>query len=93
MKIDSLRDLKQVIALCRKAGVSALKIDNIELQLSPLPVKQRRTSIQEIYSPEANIAVPAFNGYQQPQETPLMDEELTDEQKLFYSAVSHENQQ
>lgn len=86
MKIESLKDLRQVVKLCRDNGVSAIEIDGIkmEVSLASKPPKKHRDLALDI--PEANIKVPAYNGPTTPEIHTDFDE-LTEEQKLFYSAT------
>lgn len=63
MTISNLKELQKVIQACRKLGVQAIKIDNVEFNLGPLP---RKNAINDKVSnddfPEASIPVPAYNG-------------------------------
>lgn len=86
MKINNLKELQKLIQLCHRQGVTNIKIDNIELVLSPIKTKPKASTIDLSDFPEANIKVPA---YQMPtdleEQTPIEPLELTDEQRLFYS--------
>jgi hypothetical protein len=35
MKVESLKDLAKLIALCRKTGVESIRVDGVELHLGP----------------------------------------------------------
>lgn len=78
MKIDTIKDLKKVIQLCRETGVDIIKVDGIELVLgsspTPRPVKAHNSSTETFSS---NI------GPNTPIETP---DSPTEEQLLFYSS-------
>lgn len=90
MEIKDLKGLSKLIALCRKAGVEAIKIDNIELHLGKMPLKASiRPKVMSYTASEENIKVPQFNGPQAQEEAvdDVETDELTDEQKLFYSAT------
>ena len=80
MKIETLKDLKKVIQLCRETGVDIIKVDGIELVLGAQPTKQtaKTKSPQEVFS--------SIVGPDTPIETP---DHLTDEQLLFYSAQTN----
>jgi hypothetical protein len=104
--INNLKELQKVIQACRKLGVQAIKVDNVEFSLGPLP--NRKVNSQDLQNsivkdfPEANIAVPSFNGVSK--ESTYADEtytqqlqidtpdELTEDQLLFYSAQGHTDQ-
>lgn len=44
MKLESIKDLKDVIALCRKTGVKSIEIDGVKLELNEsVPVRKSRT--------------------------------------------------
>jgi len=94
VKIDSIKQLKQIIALCRSAGVSDVKIDGIEMHLGPLPVKRSNKAATAFSAfPEAQVPVPAYNGPEQPGFDKIdMPDDLSDEQKLFWSAESRDQQ-
>lgn len=86
MKIESLKQLQQLIALCQKTGVHSIKVDGIELELGDAPAvtsnKVRAvTSSNEpsVFDP-GSILVPASISEQ------VETEELTEEQMLFYSS-------
>lgn len=102
MKIQSIKDLKQIIALCRKNGVSSIEIDGIKLSLSPIPGKGTQAPQLPDFSsdiPEASLKVPQYNGYQGDiTETSLTSEAiqtdgLTPEQLMFYSSKPEPGQE
>ena len=79
MKIDSLKELKQVIELCRKSGVDLIKIDNIELVLGnkfDAAKKPRAAALSApVFTPggiDENLKIPV--------------PELTEEQLMFGSS-------
>jgi hypothetical protein len=89
MKIDSLKDLKKLLMLCRQQGVQSIKVGDTEFHLGSLPVASKSKSIKaivdELVPSDANIKIPQY--------TPIVadtieTDELTDEQKLFYSVAS-----
>jgi len=97
MTIDSLKDLQKVIQLCRKTGVTLIKIDGIELQLGPKPTTSSKKVDYASDFPEANIPVPQFQGYSQPSDIQqvadkIATSELTEEQLLFYSSTGQAEQ-
>lgn len=84
MKIESLKDLKKVIQLCRETGVDIIKVDGIELVLGSQPVPINKSLGKNLVTSlkEANAFHTAM-GPDVPIETP---DALTDEELLFYSA-------
>lgn len=70
--IESLKDLEKLLRLCRKQGVTEIKLGTVELKLGDLPVdhSQQATLTKDPTDPLANF----------PQG------ELTAEQLAFYSA-------
>lgn len=87
MKIDSIKDLQKVIALCRKLGVDALEVDNVKFNLGAAPKRSRKAANEGDIFPEASLKVPQFT----PTTASLVadtiaSDELTEEQLLFYSA-------
>ena len=60
MKIESLKELQQLIQLLRKTGVESCTVDGITLNLGPMPIKHKpRPIIAE--DPMENIAIPKPN--------------------------------
>jgi hypothetical protein len=59
MKIDSLKQLEQLIKLCRKTGVVEIKADNIDLKLGITPYKARRRAQSD--DPMADLKIPVPN--------------------------------
>lgn len=89
MKLDNLKDLEKLIKLCQKTGVSSIKVDGVELTI-PLRDTKSRHVTQHVTQ--------QFNGTFDPgpiaaPEIFESSDELTDEQKLFYSAIPHGDQQ
>ena len=92
MTVNSIKELKAIIALCRKEGVQSITIDGISLQLG-IKSATRRPKQSLTNAPEADIRVPMFNGYQAPSRVETQDapdvidtEELSEDQLLYYSA-------
>ncbi len=73
MKIESLKDLKALIKLCRQQGVDTITVDGVTLELGTEP------------QPKARQVKP--KGQYVPSDM-LVDQEnqLTEEQLLFYSS-------
>lgn len=72
VKINTLNELKKLINLCRKEGVSIIKVDGIELVLSEKPTTYTNTRKNTQTYPETTIETP---------------DALTPEELLFYSAT------
>lgn len=97
MKIENLKELQKVIALCQKSGVQSIKIDGIEMVIT-LKHNAKSNKKQLDYStdfPEASIPVPQYNDTSEVQAIAdkIATDELTPEQQLFYSAVAHSESQ
>jgi hypothetical protein len=80
MIIKTIKELEQVMKLCKKQGVIAIKIGNIEFSIS----EDKPKAIEHISAPEASVRVPTFNGNLKPDE--IETNGLTEEQLMFYSA-------
>lgn len=96
MKIDSLKELQKIIALCRKTGVQSIKIDGIELQLGSVPTAQKSSKSKQTidYSrdfPESQVQVPQYQATEPEDISP--EEQLSEEQLMFYSSSSEESVQ
>lgn len=85
MTIDSLKQLKALIQLCQKEGVTDIEVDGIKLSLGAKPVKRANSPAIERDIPEASIKVPAYNGAQIEDKEETEPASLTEEQLLFYS--------
>lgn len=50
MKIDDLKTLEKVLALCIKKGVSTIEIDNLKIEISAPPKRTRsiKPQLQEL---------------------------------------------
>ncbi len=79
MTISNLKELEQLMKLCKKQGVPLIKIDNIEFQIDTTPVvtakKASKAVAGEVIAPGGitdSTKVESFDA-------------LTDEQKLFWS--------
>lgn len=87
MQIDNLRDLKKVIKLCQDNGVTAIKIDGIEMTITPKAIGTSKIDYDAF--PEAHIPVPTYNSSAsvETHDSPIdMPDELSEEQLMYYSA-------
>lgn len=95
MKIENIKELAKVIALCRKQGVLAIKIDGIELQLSPTVNQVRAPQLTDFSNdfPEAQVQVPKYSPIADASPDSVdMPDELSEEQLMFYSSQGHTEQ-
>ena len=93
MVIKNVKDLKKVIDLCRKTGVSDIEIAGIKMHIGPITdygASRIKTAVETF--PEASVRVPAYSPVNV-QETANavmeridMPDELSQEQLMFYSA-------
>ena len=86
MKIQDLKELEKLIRLCRKAGITVIKVDGIELALTEQPPRKAVKRSNSFMAP----SLPGIDE-NTPVETIDMPDSLTEEQLLYYSAT--ENQQ
>lgn len=82
MVIKDIKDLKQIIDLCRKTGVESIKIDNVEMHLGAVPIKYTTNTTKSITSTYPKNVVT--------EETQITTDELTEEQLMFYSASNQD---
>lgn len=68
--IESLKDLEKLLKLCRKQGVTEIKLGSVELKLGELPQEQTPSLISDPANPLANFP----------------EGELTPDQLAFYSS-------
>lgn len=85
MKIDSLKQLDRLLALCQRRGVTSITVDGVSMNIERVAKKQLSRHIDTNVFPEESIKVPAY--------TPVIEDDgkvdeetLTDEQLMFYSA-------
>lgn len=101
MTINNLKELKQIIQLCQKTGITKILVDNVELHISIAPKSMSKHTMDfSTDFPEANIQVPKYapipdgsdiskgNSIQNTADK-IATDELTQEQLLFYSAQGH----
>lgn len=83
MKIENLNELQKVIKACRKLGVQSIKIDNVEFHLGdiPSPILPKALRATEAITTIAPGGIT--------EDIKITSDELTDDQLLFYSAVSN----
>lgn len=94
MDIKTIKDLDKLLKLCRKNGIETIKLGDIELTLNPNFLSYPRTE------PKARITAPrvlAPGGITEEAQVQvdtevLTQEELTDEQKLFWSVGGSPNE-
>lgn len=55
MKIESLKELKALLKLCREQGVEAFEVGEIKFNLGPAPIKQ-------YYTPKKQVDLPITPG-------------------------------
>lgn len=83
-------ELEKLLAVCRKNGVSSVKIDNVEFHIHPdhlSPPKAKKAT-------KANTTVPTYTPGGITVDTKIdMPDELTPEQLMFYSAQGHGDHQ
>lgn len=88
MKVENLKDLKALIALCQKSGVAAITIDGIQMNFIAPQAKARA-------SPPMNLDMPPEYSAQITVDEPYSDKDLAasgdlnEEQRLFYSAQGY----
>lgn len=95
MKIESLQQLKETILACRKLGVERIKLGEVEFHLGSLPVKTKRYRKELAAKPkDTTMFQRALNSgidentsvLPNDVDTPDGWDNLTEEQKLFWSA-------
>lgn len=72
--ITDLKELKQLVSLCRKAGIDAIEVGDIKISFGRAPM----TLVKSKKAKEANTLVEDYNID--------MPDILTPEQLMFYSA-------
>lgn len=85
MKIDSIKDLEKVIKLCRKTGITAIKIDGIEFGLGPVPAIRQISAVQ-ILADNQEPTMPVYTPGGVDETTKILTDELSPDQLLFYSS-------
>lgn len=90
MMIKDLKSLEKLMKLCKKQGIVAIKVGNVEFGLPE--TEKAIKPITDVF-PEAQIKVPAFNGISAPDVSPdkIDTDELTEDQLLNWSTPDEEN--
>lgn len=84
MKIDTLKELKQLVKACRQLGIDKIKVDNVELELSAISPDTSRKGRKFVTSAsEEHVFVPGGIDADTKIDTP---DELTEEQLLMWSS-------
>ncbi len=89
MEIKSLKELQQLIRMCKKHGVEAIKVDNIEFKLSPEPKEEIINYPEQSLFDPGPIAVQGMGPDQipiNPDGSPKIGS-LTEEQMLMWSSA------
>lgn len=94
----TIKELKKFLQLCRAEGVESIKFQDVEVHLGRLPVKVAKTTHRSLMdeAPEESIKIPTYNPVSLPVDEnadQIDTDELTDEQRLFYSSDSAHGQQ
>lgn len=97
MKIDSLRQLKELMKLCQSHGVENIEVDGIKMEIRQLPKAVKRSNKPlpvPIMTGVEDARIPTPNLYRSPWKTvevptDLIDtpDELTEEQLLNWSSA------
>lgn len=93
--INSLKDFKALVKLCRKHGIDAMEVGDIKFNLGPAPKtssKRKSKGIDLDMPPEANISIPRFTGEVSPPDV-IPTTELSEEDLMFYSATGTSDEQ
>lgn len=83
MKIETLKDLKNLVNLMRKTGIDKIEVCGVKVELGALPeiVDSRKNRISNLQ--ENQVFIPG--GVDQDTRIDMPDE-LTEEQKMFWSS-------
>lgn len=87
MKLDSLKDLKQLFKLCQEMGIEKFEIGGLKLELGPMPTKKQYTKKAD----KGHFSQSQFSPYIPTEDTRIQTDDLTEEQLLMWSVTS-ENQ-
>lgn len=91
MKIDTLKDLKKLVELCRKVGIDAMEIGDIKFNLSPIALPKAKASTGYWATPEAEIKIPQYSPVASNITADIIKtDELTADELLFYSATNQD---
>lgn len=90
MKIESLKELENVIKLCRRTGVEHIIVDGVELNLGPAPIIYRKEAKPASTKERVDRILNPGVAHTPTEETIITSDSLTDEQLLFYSAQGNE---
>lgn len=95
MKIENLKDLKNLLKVCQENGVDAIKIDGIEMSIRLQTKSTRPTRTpSEVFQPtlDEQIKVPVPKAFQETEAAPDIEtpDELTPDQLLNWSSGANQ---
>ena len=93
MNIKDLKDLKKLIALCRLTGVEAIEVDGVKMNLGPTPTIIKQTKLGQGLLNGLKESIPTYSPGGNLPDTPILTDELTDEQRVFWSSDGTPDQQ
>lgn len=89
MKVNTIKELESVLKLCRKQGVTDIKIDGIELHILPQTQGKMKSPQQRgIEFPDLPMITPGNITETTPiaEAVQIATDELSEEELLFYSS-------
>lgn len=89
MKIDTLKDLQKLMALCRKEGIESITIDNVTFKMGdrPEPIRKRLISETSFMPTTGQTVSPGGISENTKVDDKASWDSLSDEQKMFYSSA------
>lgn len=89
MKLENLNDFKKLVLLSRKLGLSHIRVGEVEVHLGAEPLKKANAApLSSSYSLDPLASAKIANNIGYIEDAPPITEELTEDQLLYYSAVS-----
>lgn len=90
MTINSLKELDKLMLLCKKRGIKAIKIDNIEFAIEEVVLSTATKSTSKMPFVAPDLITGSFDpGTISVNDKIDMPDELTQEQLMFFSAQGH----
>jgi hypothetical protein len=89
----NIKELQKLITLCRKQGVTSIKMEGVELQLGPEPVKQaKRPAVEMPNFDPGSIPRPSLKPWETETVEKIETDAPTGDELLFWSADSEASQ-
>lgn len=87
MQVSTLKELEQLLKLCRRMGVETMTVNDMTFKLGDEPVKPVSASKKAQQMPEVNVPFQGLPNTIEAKNEKILNDTLSEEQLLFYSVT------